>query len=260
MEARQIYNKYSNAKSHNEQDLKTISDQKVSIMKERFRLHKCSMEIASQMGLLHETIKELTKSTSRGKRREYNHHTSDKRQIRRQMPLSNNENLLPAPSDYDSDSSRLIVDNNDIDHDLENKLLPYITPNLIRLKRELEDATERIQIVSDELTRDPFQITTESDSSSQRPKQFSSGTQIGGISDMSNVSTIANRDSKHSLVLEEYPNIVIESRPVEKLHYRTAENARNYDISSQETISSCLDNASNSLNVLKDFASKFYLE
>lgn len=166
-EARQLVSKCLQDKSKIESDDKSVALQKSLILKERFRLHRCSSELMKQMALLKRGIYDLTRVSnladvfsSGGKKMKL---------------LSNNRN---EPIEINqTDLIESLQDNRDYEvyrenhmnygnkdketSSMETKRVFVPQPLLMPLLREFEDATERLHIISEELALDPFQISDE---------------------------------------------------------------------------------------------------
>lgn len=161
-DARIVYNKYFNTKSHTEADIRAIGQQKNGILKERFRLHRCSVELSSQMDMLKHAVREVMKlkMSSCGHSRT------------RPLPLTNarrdigDENIMNMRND-DGDIDEGQGSYDAIDHSS--------APMLIHCKSLLskfEDASERMLILSEELQSDPFHTTPSQDNIEHQQEAF----------------------------------------------------------------------------------------
>ena len=141
-EARLVYNKYASAKAISEADIKSISQQKSGILKERFRMHRCSVELSSQLDLLRHAVREVMKLKK----------------------TSSEFDIALAPSGEfggDVDENRVhplhIRNTNEINTGSDDVSAPLML-QCKSLLRNFEQMSERMHILADELQSDPFSI------------------------------------------------------------------------------------------------------
>ena len=158
-EARVVYNKYHNAKAHTDSDLKVIAQQKSGILKERFRMHRCSVELSSQMDLLRQAVREVM----RLKKTEARFCPQTYRLTDGNIDLGD-EN---AANRYNQDDTG----------DLGASKAPIIG-HCKTLLRDFEDAAERMRILSEELQSDPFRMAPANDDESNRDDPLSHNMQL----------------------------------------------------------------------------------
>jgi hypothetical protein len=131
VESRQLTQTYLSKKADLEANAVKIASQKAAVLKERFRLHRCSMEIAAQMELLKRGISDAL-----------NYGVLESPKSNRVEQYENDENI----QNFD----------NRIGRGHRDKMRNM---HLIPLVRELEDASERMHIINKELSEDPFAVS-----------------------------------------------------------------------------------------------------
>lgn len=134
-ESRQLTQTYLSKKADLEATAVKIASQKATVLKERFRLHRCSMEIAAQMELL-------------------------KRGISDAVSYGVLQKGVPASSNYRADQFTNDENVENIDRMSPSSYQSKMrSMHLVPLVRELEDASERMRIINKELTEDPFAVS-----------------------------------------------------------------------------------------------------
>lgn len=158
-EARLVYNKYFNAKAHTDSDLKVIAQQKSGILKERFRMHRCSVELSSQMDLLRQAVREVMR-------------LKKSEAISPQQPYR----ITDGNDDLDDENARNRF-NKDCGDETKAMHAPMIG-HCKTLLRDFEDAAERMRILSEELQSDPFCMAPSNDDQSNREDPFKPNMQL----------------------------------------------------------------------------------
>ena len=171
-EARQMTSKYLQDKSKIESESKSIALQKSIVLKERFRLHRCSSELMKQMTLLKRGIHELTRvsyitdlsvNSGRHPRLLSSNHIQPIESNQAELMEPAQDNHVSLPNDYETYRENYMSWGNKQAEvaSVEPKKVFLPQPLLIPLLREFEDATERLHIISEELGLDPFQISND---------------------------------------------------------------------------------------------------
>jgi hypothetical protein len=132
IESRQLTQTYLSKTADMEATAVKIASQKSTVLKERFRLHRCSMEIAAQMELLKRGISDALNYGIIQKNPTLYHGER----------FENDENI----QNLEGRAGRGY-------HDKMRNL------HLVPLVRELEDASDRMRIINKELSEDPFAVS-----------------------------------------------------------------------------------------------------
>jgi hypothetical protein len=170
-EARELTAQYFATKSKLAADTKSLHQEKLVLIKERTRLHRCASELSNQMDLLKRGIYEVSRvqvltsqqpSQRPSLRPQYEQTDGGMLYKRRGRPL-------PTGNISDNQSQQLLAVSSSSDelHELgEDEVIKLPQSLFAPLIREVEEASERLRIVSDELMLDPFQMASLMDKSS----------------------------------------------------------------------------------------------